>query len=561
MKIYKKLLAVTVMLIMVFASFAGCTTTPQETGTEAKQQKDIYVYFTGDAHCADNEGLGYAGVKAIVDYTRSNITEYVTLVDTGDAVWGDFLGNNSEGEYIIELMNMVGYDYAVLGNHEFDYGIPQLRDLMAASKAKYLSCNIRYTGTKTNLLDLLMPYAIETYGETKVGYIGVTTPESITNSTPTYFMEDGNFVYDFYQGNKDEFYAHVQTQIDACRNAGAKHVILLTHLGDGESYGEYSSDALIKATNGVDAVLDGHAHSTIPSRMIKNKDGKIIPLASTGTGLQNIGRLVISPAGSITVTLINGDIGRADDVDDHIDDANASYDEILSQVIAKSDFTLETTNADGSVRIVRTQEMPIGNLCADSYRASTGADIAFINGGGIRASLPTGDITYGDILALHPYGNNICVVNATGQEIADALEFSARLAYLDDNGAPAGENGGFLQVSGLKYTIDTSISSTVVEDSNGMFASVAGERRVCDILVENKDGTYSPIDLTKTYTLASFNYTLQDCGDGYSMFADNDYAVSLGKFDYETLIDYITSFEGSKIPERYATTEGRITIK
>ncbi len=544
--------AVLIMLCLtLLLSLCACT--------EPEKPSDIYIYFTGDAHGADDENIGYAGVKALVDATRQQKTRYVTLVDTGDAVWGDFLCNNSEGEYIVGLMNEVGYDYAVLGNHEFDYGMEQLGSLIELANAEYLGCNITYTGSGENPLSALAPYAIESYGETKVAFVGVTTPESITDSEPASFQENGAFVFDFGQADSEAFYATVQAEINAAKEAGADFVILLTHLGDGEEYGEFSSEALIAATSGADAVLDGHAHNEIPCRLLANKDGRSIPLSSTGTGLQKVGQLVITASGNVTVTLLNGEPGRNTAIDDKIAAENAKYESILSEVIGSTAFDLPTHNGDGE-RIVRNQETALGNLCADAYRASTGADLAFINGGGLRAPLKAGEITFGDIMALHPYGNNICVVKATGAEIADALEFAARNSSLGSDGLPVGEDGGFLHVSGLKFTIDTAIASTVTTDENGMFVSVGDARRVSDILVETMSG-YLPLDRSKTYTVASFNYTLQQCGDGYSMFADNEYAVSLGKFDYETLIEYIRSFEGGRVPIQYASTEGRITIK
>ncbi len=540
---------------MLSSAMIACTSDVPEV----QISEDIYIYFTGDAHCADDENLGYAGVKALVDHTEKNISRYVTLVDTGDAVWGDFLGNNSEGEYIVGLMNDVGYDYAVLGNHEFDYGMEQLSKLIEKSEATYLGCNITYSGSGDNPLAELKPYAIETYGDTKVAFIGVTTPESITDSDPASFMQDGKFVFDFGQTDSNKFYENVQEKIDISKKDGADIVILLTHLGDGDEYGAFSSEALIAATTGADAVLDGHAHNTIPCRMIKNKSGESIPLSSTGTGLENIGQLVITSKGNITVTLINGELSRDEVIGSKIEAENAKYEAILAEVIGSTDFDLPTHDSDGE-RIVRNRETALGNLCSDAYRASTGADIAFVNGGGLRAPLEKGDITFGDIMSLHPYGNNICVVYATGREIADALEFSARFSSLGEDGLPSGEDGGFLQVSGLKFTIDTAIESSVATDENGMFLSVGDTRRVCDIMVETENG-YAPLNMNRLYTVASFNYTLQQCGDGYSMFANNEYAISLGKFDYETLIDYIKSFEGSKIPQKYASYEDRITIK
>ncbi len=549
---FKKLAALLLGVCMLLSLFTSC----------GKTEEDIYILFTGDAHCADDENIGYAGLKAFADMIKAEKSQYVTLVDTGDAVWGDFLGNQSEGEYIVDLMNQVGYDFAVLGNHEFDYGLEQLGNLISQSEAVYLGCNIFYTGKGENQLSALKPYAIETYGKTKVGFVGVTTPESITACAPMTFMEDGEIAYDFLIGDDGtKFYAEVQEQIDACRAEGADHVILLTHLGDGEEYGNYSSVALIAATTGADAVLDGHAHSTIPARLMKNKDGDEVLLASTGTKLQNIGVLLITPSGNLTVSLYSGMTDQNDTIAGVIDDANLAYETILAEKIGMSEVVLSTHSEDGQTRLVRSQETAIGNFCADAFRMVTGADLAFINGGGIRASLPAGDLTYGDILALCPYGNNICVVKTTGAEIADALEFSYRLLALDENGKALIEDGGFLQVSGLRFRVDTSVMSTVKTDENGLFVSVEGERRVKDLMILGKDGTYAPIDLDAEYTLAAFNFTLQECGDGFTMFVDNEYEISLGKFDYEVLIAYIQSFENDTIPSQYATIEGRIVIQ
>ncbi len=546
----------TALLTSCYVKIPGLVSTSSNVQTD-----DIYIYFTGDTHGADDEGVGYAGVKSLVDYTK-NRNNYVTLVDTGDAINGDHLANESEGEYIIELMNEVGYDYAVLGNHEFDYGMEQLNALMELSEAKYLGANISYTGDGENMLDGILPYAIETYGSVKVGFVGVTTPETITSSTPTSFMEDGNIVYDFCASEDGaKFYSAVQAQIDKCKIEGAKYVVLLTHLGDGEEYGLYSSKSLIANISGASAVLDGHAHSEIPSELIKDKTGAFVPLASTGTKLNNIGRLVITPAGGINITILNGEaIGKDTAISDKIESANGENNEMLSQVVAHSTFPLSISLEDGE-RIVRNRESAIGNLCADAFRISTGANIGFINGGGIRASLPEGNITYGDIEAMLPYGNKICVVLATGAEIADALEFSVRLSELDAEGNPIGENGGFLSVSGLKFSVNTSVESSVTTDNGGLFIAVEGDRRVTDIMVLNNENEYVPLDLDATYTVASIDYTLKDCGDGYTMFADNEYETVEEKTDIETIIAYLQSFENSTVPEQYASTEGRIIIE
>ena len=169
-----------------------------------------------------------------------------------------------------------------------------------------------------------------------------------------------------------------------------------------------------------------------------------------------------------------------------------------------------------------------------------------------------GEITYEDIIAVHPYANTLCMVTASGQEILDALEFACRstLTVVDD-----GENGGFLQVSGIKFTIDTSVPASIVMDENEMFVSVGETRRVKDVFVLSDSGEYLPLDMNAEYTIASHNYMIKEQGDGYTMFADNELLIDEGIYDYEVLISYIQSFANETISEQYRTTESRISVK
>ena len=412
------------------------------------------------------------------------------------------------------------------------------------------------------MLKEVKPYAIEKYGEVSVAFIGVSTPYSITSSTPKFFMdENGNLVYDFCNESGEAFYSCVQGYVDECRKAGADFVILLTHLGEGEAFAPFASVDLIENTTGVDVVLDGHAHSTISSAIKQNKEGRDVILSSTGTKLSAIGQLVITKDGMISSGLVSDYDVKNAEVDEFLTNIKATYEEEMNEVVASSDTKLACTDEAG-IRMVRNRETAIGNFCADAYRAISGADVAFVNGGGIRADLPSGDITYADVLAVHPYGNSLCMVEATGQEIVDALEFGSRMveAEYEDNGNAVGETGAFLQVSGLRFTIDTSVESGVVQDENGMFVSVDGDYRVTDVEILSADGSYSPIELDKTYTVASHNYMIKNCGDGYSMFSDNKLLIDEGMADYDMLISYIQDTLNGKL-SAYADTEGRITIK
>ena len=212
---------------------------------------------------------------------------------------------------------------------------------------------------------------------------------------------------------------------------------------------------------------------------------------------------------------------------------------------------------------MRNRETAIGNFCADAYRVVAGADIGMVNGGGVRADLLEGDITYADLTAVHPFGNTLCMAKVSGQEIADILEIGAvntmNVEVKDDQAA--GENGSFMSVSGLKYTVDTSVESSVIFDENGMFIEVKGDRRVKDIMIMNDEGEYEPIDLKGEYTLASHNYLLKEQGSGATFFDDNEFIIDEGMTDYQMLILYLTEYLNGDLASKYSDVEGRITIE
>lgn len=483
------------------------------------------------------------------------------MVDTGDYIQGDYVGASTKGEYIIDIMNKVGYDLAVLGNHEFDYGLDNTAQLMAKSTAKFLGCNIGYTGENENVLKELLPYYIKEFDGVTVGFVGVTTPYTLVSSNPTNFMENGKVVYDFQSDlTCERLFGKVQQNVDECRKNGADVVVLLAHLGNTPADAPYDSRNLIASTYGIDVVLDGHSHSVVPCDVLQNKNGANVMLSSTGTGANNIGTLVITSSGNISVGLVSGFTQKDKDIENEINKFNLEQKELLNQVITTSNFEL-SISADG-VRVVRTRETTVGNLVADAFRVSANTDIAIINGGGVRDSLPKGNVTYGDIRRLMPFQNTVCSVKATGQEIADALEFGYRAVQSEyKNGDQAvGEIGGFLQISGLKCKVDTSVQSTVKVDENGAFQGVEGARRVSQIEVLQADGTYAPLEMGKVYTVASYTFLLAKNGDGYNMFSDNEFIIAEGVIDNLVLIDYIKSM-GNSISEQYGQTEGRITIE
>lgn len=542
---------------VIFTNVCGISEVKAEVN-----DNDIIILYTNDVHCAADDDIGYAGLAAYKEWCGEK-TPYVTLVDCGDALQGNAMGTVSQGEYPVEIMNCVGYDFAVLGNHEFDYGMERLAELLEQSNAKYLGCNIRYTGSDETFLSRLTAYEVVSYGDVQVGFIGVSTPESIIKSVPAFFCDDaGNYVYDFYGESGKKFYECVQKNVDACVKDGADYVVLLAHLGTNEATSPFSSSDLIANTNGIDVLLDGHSHSVISCDVVKNADGEKVLLSSTGTGLNNIGQLTITADGNIQTGLI-GDYPETDsEVSSCIESMKEEYEANLGKSIATASVPL-TTISDSGVRLIRNRETNLGDFCADAYRAVSGADIAFVNGGGIRADLETGDIAYEDILNVHPYGNTLCVAEASGQEILDALEMASRLTLpeVSDGENAAGENGGFLQVSGLKYTIDTSVKSMVEVDEQGSFLSCGDNRRVKDVMVLQEDGSYLNLEPDKIYTVASHSYLIKEGGDGLHMFMDNELTIDGGMLDYQILMTYLTDYLDGTVGNEYAEPQGRITIE
>lgn len=544
-----KLISVFMTVILSLTSFFS--------GVEALfGRSDVVILYTGDVHCAVEENIGYSGLAA---YKKEVSEKYknVTLVDCGDFVQGDLIGSVSSGEYIIDIMNYVGYDMAIPGNHEFDYGMEQLNKLINKSDFDYLGCDISYSGSEENMLDDLSDFEIISYGNVQVGFVGVSTPYSVTTSTPANFKdENGNFVYNF----DDDICSSVQKNVIRARMLGADYVIVLSHLGDTDEYAPYSSTELIKNTIGIDAVLDGHAHHTVESCEIKNKKGEDVVLSATGTKLENIGQLIISEKGELTASLISDYSKKDEHTDNFINGIKEKYTESLSKVVGSSDYTLSISDENG-IRMVRNRETGIGNLCTDAVRTTMASDIAVCNGGGIRADINKGDITNGDIIKVHPFGNSMCKIEATGSQIADALEWTSRLTEKEytDGANSVGENGGFLQVSGLKYSIDTSVPTSVIIGEKGECAGVTGERRVKDIMVLQGD-TYVPIEPDKTYTVAGTEYVLIGNGDGMTAFDGCKVVSDEGLLDNELLMSFIKNTMNGKIDSRYSKTEGRITI-
>ena len=527
--------------------------------TTISAPEKIIILHTNDVHCQIDQkknkdeivtNIGYAGVLAYKkEMENLHGINNVTLVDAGDAIQGGPIGTLSKGEYIVDIMNYIGYDIACPGNHEFDYGMENFLKLSTeTSKANYICCNFRDLEGNP----ILSPYTLIKYGDLTIAYLGINTPESFTKSSPIYFQdENGNYIYDFAQGEKGQtLYKTVQKYVDEAIKEGANYVVAIGHLGDEGASEYWSSKSLIKNTYGIDIFIDGHSHE-VYSEILKNKKGKNVLLAQTGTKLQNLGKITINTKNKkITSEFISNYKAQDEDAVNYIEGIKNKFSDVLQEVVAKSSVTLTTLDPTTHKRAIRNSETNLGDFCADAYRAMVGADIAFANGGGIRADIEEGNITYEEIINVHPFGNEICMIETTGQDILDALEVGACEYPI--------ENGGFLQVSGLSYTIDPSIPSSVVFNERGQFVKVDGKYRVTEVMVGNE-----PLVLNKTYTLASHNYMIKNGGDGYTMFMDDKMIKDSVVIDNGALINYITENLNGVIGDEYKNPKGngRIIIK
>lgn len=531
----KRLIAVLAVLFLLLPNVA----------VQAAAEEDVVILYTNDVHTYIDGDIRYSDVASLkASY------ENVLLLDAGDHIQGTAYGSMDKGETIIKLMNAVGYDAATLGNHEFDYGMDGCEQARAWANYPYLSCNFRQEENGVAGDNVLDSYKIFEVGGKKIAVIGITTPESITTSTPSYFQdENGNYIYGIAGGEDGKaLYAAVQKAIDAV-SGEADVVIALGHLGDDSTSAPWRSEDVIANTTGLDAFIDGHSHSTVPMKEVKDKDGNTVILTQTGEYLGKVGKMTISEEG-ISTELLTAEAleGLTPDATTKAieDQWIEELDKELGQKIGTAEVIFDNYDSDGN-RLVRIQETNTGDFAADALyylfdNMDMDVDLAIMNGGGVRNMALTGELTYKSCKEIHTFGNVACLQKVTGQQILDALEWGAKSVGED-------ENGGFLHVSGITYKIDTTIPNTVQTDENGVWTGgPTGEYRVHDVKVYNREtGTWDALDLTATYNMAGYNYTLRDLGDGFAMF---DGAVNVLDYvmeDYMVLANYIKGFENSVV--------------
>ena len=559
-------------LILSAALCLSLTVTVSAAEADAGQEGPVTILYTNDIHTYIDNNVGEGNENGLT-YSKvagyKNSLDGALLVDAGDAIQGTAYGSMDEGATITKLMNAAGYDAATLGNHEFDYDMEGCLAAIDAAEFPYISCNFYHEKNGVPGENVLDSYVVLEVGGVKVALVGITTPESFTKSTPAYFQDDaGNYIYGIAGGEDgSDLYDAVQTAIDAA-SAEADYVIALGHLGVDLSSRPWTSEEVIANTTGLDAFIDGHSHTTVEMREVTDEAGETVVLTQTGSYLSALGQMTISADGTITTELLTGE-DLADVTPDPavkaIEDAwIGEIDAELGQVIGSTADVLTNYAEDGTTRLVRKQETNTGDFAADALyylfdSMGLDVDVAIMNGGGIRNTSTTGDISYLTCKEIHTFGNVACLQTVTGQQLLDALEWGAK--NVAPAGVPAVENGGFLQVSGLKYTINASIPSTVQRDDKDVWTGgPTGEYRVTDVQVLNSEtGEYEPLELDKSYNLAGYNYTLRDLGDGFAMF---DGAVNVLDYvmeDYMVLANYVQSFPDGVVTG-YAEPAGRITI-
>jgi 2',3'-cyclic-nucleotide 2'-phosphodiesterase (5'-nucleotidase family) len=539
-----------------FLKAAGVTTAaaamavgaPAASACWTGEKSEVTILYTNDVHTyIDKQApeLTYAAIAALKQ-SYQNAGKKVLLVDAGDHVQGTAYGSMDQGASIIELMNAAGYDVATPGNHEFDYGMDRAKELMRDADFPYLSCN--WVDLRTNLR-VLPEIKVFVRGGVRIAFVGITTPETFTKSTPAYFMNKAQtkYIYDILGGEDGQkLYSAVQKAVDKAKCL-ADVVIGLGHLGVDPSSSPWTSEEVIAHTTGFDAFIDGHSHTVMENKQVADASGRMVTLTQTGSYFANVGEMTIAPDGTISTRLVS----TYDQEDPAVAAEQAAWvssvDEMLGEKIAVADTKFYITDPATGKRRIRSGETNLGDFVADGIYTyfneveQLHCDIAIMNGGGIRSDEDAGYWTFKTCKQVSPFGNVACLMSVTGKQIQDALEFAARFA-----GAEGKENGGFLQVAGATYEIHTDIPNTVqTDDKNVWIGSATGTPRVQNVKIYDRaNGTYVPLDENKTYALAGMNYTLRNLGDGFAMFDGAELIKDYVSEDYLVMSTYAMTFGG-----------------
>ena len=520
----------------------------EETNCFFGDKADVTILYTNDVHTyIDNKSPKptYAAIAALKKSIEDTGRD-VLLVDAGDHIQGTAYGSMDDGATIIELMNEAGYDLATPGNHEFDYGMARAKAVLREADFPYVSCNWVDLRTGFNVLPSVKFFFV---GGRKIAFVGVTTPETFTKSTPAYFMNDAQtkYIYDILGGEDGQkLYDAVQKAIDKAEFWGADTIIGLGHLGVDPSSSPWTSEEVIAHTHGFTAFIDGHSHTVMANKQVTDASGKAVTLTQTGSYFKNIGKMTVGADGTITTELIDTYEGLDAAVAATASNWISAVDDMLGEEIAVGDTKFYINDPATGKRRIRSGETNLGDFVADGIYTyfneieELHCDVAIMNGGGIRTDVEAGPWSFKTCKTVSPFGNVACLMSVTGQQIQDALEFGARFA-----GAEGKENGGFLQVAGARYTIHTGTPNTVQTDDKNVWTGSATTPRVSNVEIYDKTtGTYKPLDPNATYALAGMNYTLRNLGDGFAMFDGATLIKDYVSEDYLVMSSYAAMFGG-----------------
>ena len=555
------------LLLIILLELLGIQTLfineKEEEENENEIDDEIVIIHTNDVHCGLLDYIGYDGVQLYKRELQKKY-KYILTIDTGDHIQGDTIGVLSKGLDIINIMNEIGYNVTILGNHEFDYDLEALQNCSNnLDNGGYICTNFCYRKNKTSVFP---PYKIIEIGGKKLGFIAVLTPTTLTKTYLYKFKDDeGKLLYDFLSDNNcKELYEIVQNYIDFL-NETVDYVILLSHIGnEGDSI--YSTDELLKNLNGIDVVLDGHTHK-VYNKTSKDKDGKDIKIIQGGTKLSHFGVIKINITSNETSTELISKVPKPkNDKNDSIEIErnggkywvdkkmteyinniiNSHWEELIRPIgIAPFDLIINK-DEDHHNQISRYEESTLCDLITDSIRYIGEGNITIMSAGSVRTDLKKGTITYKNILDILPFSNPIIVKNVSGQDILDALEYGVRLLPETSSRFP--------QVSGISFKVNLFVPSTVEVDKNDMFVKVKGDRRVSNVKVGKKK-----LDKKKMYRM-SLDSFIGGGGDGYSMFSKYEEIYRTLKSDNEALIQYIEKQLNGIISDEYKETQGRINI-
>ncbi len=520
----------------------------EETNCFFGDKADVTILYTNDVHTyIDNKSPKptYAAIAALKKSIEDTGRD-VLLVDAGDHIQGTAYGSMDDGATIIELMNEAGYDLATPGNHEFDYGMARAKAVIQEADFPYVSCNWVDLRTGFNVLPSVKFFFV---GGRKIAFVGVTTPETFTKSTPAYFMNDAQtkYIYDILGGEDGQkLYDAVQKAIDKAEFWGADTIIGLGHLGVDPSSSPWTSEEVIAHTHGFTAFIDGHSHTVMANKQVTDASGKAVTLTQTGSYFKNIGKMTVGADGTITTELIDTYEGLDAAVAATASNWISAVDDMLGEEIAVGDTKFYINDPATGKRRIRSGETNLGDFVADGIYTyfneieELHCDVAIMNGGGIRTDVEAGPWSFKTCKTVSPFGNVACLMSVTGQQIQDALEFGARFA-----GAEGKENGGFLQVAGARYTIHPMIPNTVQTNDKNVWTGSATIPRVSNVEIYDKTtGTYQPLDPNATYALAGMNYTLRNLGDGFAMFDGATLIKDYVSEDYLVMSSYAAMFGG-----------------